>query len=180
MKKVRALAFLATAGSALACAGCASERGAPARPVAARAAPPVRSIAVSPADYVARAASASLFVIKASEQIAEREGYSGLGQAARRFQSEQQGVGSQLSFAGRRLNLLPSATLLPADQMLLDELRASANPGATYVRQLKNSLPRALSLHRQYQRYGTSPTLRPVAAMAAPVFAAELEAIGRF
>ena len=180
MNKLQATALVAIAASALSCVGCASETGAPARTAAPRAAPPVRSIAVSPADYVARAASASLFIIKASEQIAEREGYSGLGHAARRFQSEQQGVGSQLSFAGRRLNLLPSATLLPADQAMLDELGASANPGATYVRQLKSSLPRSLSLHRQYQRYGTSPTLRPVAAMAAPVFAAELEAIKRF
>ncbi|MBA3666671.1 MAG: DUF4142 domain-containing protein [Sphingomonas sp.] len=129
---------------------------------------------------MARAASASLFIIKASEQVLAREGDTGLGQFARKSQAEQQGVGSQLSFAGRRLNLLPSAALLPSDHAMLEELAASGDPGGVYVSQMKRVLSQTLSMHRQYERYGTSPTLRPVAAMAAPVFAAELEAIKRF
>ncbi len=166
------------AAISLVIAGCASNAPDP-RPAAQRAAPVVRSIAVSPADYMAAAASASLFIIKASELIVARESDTALGQSARRFGSEQGGIGAQLSLAGRRLNLLPSATLLPKDQALLDELLASTDPGATYLRQLQRVLPQTLVLHRQYERYGTSPTLRPVAAMAAPVFEQELDAIRR-
>lgn len=168
----------AAVAAVLPLAGCAT-RPEPAPPVA-HPTPIVRSIAVSPADYVAAAASASLLIIKASEQIAAREGDTGLGRFARQFQSEQQGIGSQLSFAGRRLNLLPSATLLPRDQAILDELVRSPDPSTTYVRQMKSVLPKAATLHRQYARYGTSPTLRPVAAMAAPVVEREMKIIGRF
>lgn len=179
MRLLRSAAFASGAICVLALPGCSSNQPAPPRPVAA-AAPVVRSIAISPADYVARAASASLFIIKASEQVAARQGDTGLGLVARKLQAEQQGIGSQLSFAGRRLNLLPSATLLPSDQAMLDELLASGDPSGVYVRQMKRVLPQSLSLHRQYERYGTSPTLRPVAAVAAPLFAAELEAISGF
>jgi putative membrane protein len=92
---------------------------------------------------------------------------------ARRFASEQEGVGSQLSFAGRRLNLLPQARLDAAHQAMLDALATSPDPAGTYVRQISELLPRLAAFHHQYQRYGTSPTLRPVAAMAAPVFERE-------
>ena len=177
-KMMRSAALVLGTGCVLALPGCSSNQPAPPRAVAA--APVVRSIAISPADYMARAASASLLIIKSSEQVASREGDSGLGQIARKLQSEQQGIGSQLSFAGRRLNLLPSATLLPSDQAMLDELSVNGGSGAVYVRQMKRVLAQALSMHRQYERYGTSPTLRPVAAVAAPVFASELDAISRF
>ena len=154
-------------------AGCSTSTPAPAP--APRAAPVVRSIALSPADYMIAAASASLFIIRASEQIAARAGDTGLGQSANRFGTEQGGIGAQLSSAGRRLNLLPSAKLLPRHQAMLDEITGSSDPGAAYVRHLKNVLPQTLALHRQYERYGTSPTLRPVAAMAAPILQRELD-----
>ena len=179
MKFARAAAFILPVGFMLVIAGCASSAPAP-PPPAPRAAPVVRSIALSPADYMMAAASASLFIIRASEQIAVREGDTGLGQFANRFGAEQGGIGAQLSSAGRRLNLLPSATLLPRHQAMLDEITGSPDPSAAYIRHLRNVLPQALSLHRQYERYGTSPTLRPVAAMAAPIFEQELDAIRRF
>jgi putative membrane protein len=174
---MRRIALLAAAAS-LPLASCATKQPTPRAP--SPSTPVVRSIAVSPADYVAAAASTSLLIIKTSEQIAAREGDTRLGQSARQFQSEQEGIGAQLSFAGRRLNLLPSATLLPRDQAYLDELERSPDPRATYIRQMKSLLPGAAAFHRQYERYGTSPTLRPVAAMAAPVVERELRIIQRF
>jgi hypothetical protein len=175
MRRITVLAII----TAFPLAGCSSN--APHRPAHVAAPPPaVRSIAISPADYMASAASTALFIVKASEQIAAREGDTSLGQFARQSQSEQLGIGAQLSLAGRRLNLLPSATLLPRHQALLDELSGSGDPGETYVRQMKSVLPQAAVLHRQYERYGTSPTLRPVAGMAAPVNERELAAIRRF
>jgi len=178
MKFARHTAIGLSAATLLIIAGCASN--APAPPPAPRAAPVVRSIALSPADYMMAAASASLFIVRASTEIRSRSAGTGLGQAASRFGTDQQGIGAQLSLAGRRLNLLPSATLLPRHQAMLDEISASADPGGAYVRHLKSVLPEALALHRQYERYGTSPTLRPVAAMAAPVIEQELEAIRGF
>jgi len=171
--------FAAPSCAALLLAGCAAEQPSLRTTETARRAspPPVRSIAVSPAQYMAVAASASLYVIKASQLIAKRERTSGLGRVARRFASEQEGVGGQLSLAGRRLNLLPSATLRPDHQAMLDVLAASAHPAATYVQQLDSLLRKTAAFHRQYQRYGTSPTLRPVAAMAAPVFEREAAAL---
>jgi putative membrane protein len=168
---------------ALVLASCATEtQPAPESPPRAKVSrsPVVRSISVSPAQYVANASSASLYVIKASQLIANREGHSGLGNFARQFAAEQEGVGSQLSFAGRRLNLLPSATLNPDHQAMLDALGVSPNPANTYVKQLDSLLPQVAAFHRQYQRYGTSPTLRPVAAMAAPVFEREASRLRRW
>ena len=175
----RTAAKVVALSAALALAGCSTGRPAP--PSVAGTAPRVvRSIAVSPAEYVTAAASASLFAIRASDAIVAREGDTGLGQFARRLQTEHGGIGSQLSFAGRRLDLLPAATLLPRHQAMLDDIAASAEPSAAYVRHLRTVLPQALALHRSYERYGTSATLRPVAAMAAPLIAQQVDALRRY
>jgi putative membrane protein len=164
-----------SAAVALALAGCASGPR-PREPTERRIARPpvVRSIAVSPAQYIARASSASLFAIKASQLIADRSPNGSLASYARQVESEQEGVGSQLSFAGRRLDLLPSAELPPAHQAMLDALATSPDPARLYVQQMATLLRQTADFHSQYERYGTSPTLRPVASMAAPVFEREL------
>jgi len=170
MKKLAGVAALG-----LLVAGCGtSPLPEPYRPVQRSRPPVVRSISISPAQYVSTASSASLYVIKASQLISERTGNSAIGNTARQFVSEQEGVGSQLSFAGRRLNLLPAAALSPAHQAMFDALSASPDPARTYVTQLSTLLRQTAIFHRQYERYGTSPTLRPVASMAAPVFEREL------
>ena len=162
-------------GLVLLLAGCGSSPSPePYRPAQRSRPPVVRSISISPAQYVSTASSASLFVIKASQLIADRQGDSGLGNFARQFVADQEGVGAQLSFAGRRLNLLPAAALNPTHQAMLDALSASPDPARTYVTQLTTLLRQTATFHRQYERYGTSPTLRPVASMAAPVFEREL------
>jgi predicted outer membrane protein len=166
---------IAAALIVLAAAGCSAGPEAQRPPERRIARPPVvRSIAVSPAQYVARASSASLFAIKASRLVASRSSNAGLASFARQVEAEQEGVGSQLSFAGRRLDLLPSAELLTAHQAMLDALAASPDPARLYVQQMTALLRQTGDFHRQYERYGTSPTLRPVASMAAPVFEREL------
>jgi hypothetical protein len=60
-----------------------------------------------------------------------------------------------------------------AAALLVAGCATSPDPAGTYVRQISELLPRLAAFHHQYQRYGTSPTLRPVAAMAAPVFERE-------
>ena len=70
--------------------------------------------------------------------------------------------------------------MLPRHQAMLDDIAASAEPSAAYVRHLRTVLPQALALHRSYERYGTSATLRPVAAMAAPLIAQQVDALRRY
>ena len=92
---------IAAALIVLATAGCSAGPEAQRPPERRIARPPVvRSIAVSPAQYVARASSASLFAIKASRLVASRSSNAGLASFARQVEAEQEGVGSQLSFAG--------------------------------------------------------------------------------
>ena len=58
---------------------------------------------------------------------------------------------------------------------MLDELATSADFDATYRRQLTLVLTQAEAVHRAFEQRGDSPTLRPVAAMAAPVCRKNLE-----
>jgi putative membrane protein len=83
--------------------------------------------------------------------------------------SAHKGTSSQLSLAGRRLNLLPSATLSPRYQAMLDSLQAAANFDAVYRQQQTAVHREAVALHSAYAARGTSPTLRPVAAAILPV-----------
>ena len=177
MAGIRTQWGLGVVAVSLALAGCASNRPVP---IPASTPPPRATGAISPAAYVGTAASASLFIIRASQQIEAREGYSPLGSLARQLRADQEGIGAQLSMAGRRLNLLPEARLLPSHQAMLDQLSASPDAKATYVRQMKTVLPQLLAIHHGYQRNGSSPTLRPVAAMAAPIVAREMQAIRGF
>ncbi len=173
------VARLALIGAlAVAVVACGTKQ-APPPPVA----PPVRpapSVAPDPASYVSRAASGSLFIVKASKIVAEREGDTGLGSFASYFEADHIGIGAQLSFAGRRLNLLPSATLSSAHQAMFDELAASGYDAKTYLRQINRVLAQQLALHRQYERSGSSPTLRQVAVMASPIIAREIDQIRQF
>ena len=90
---------------------------------------------------------------------------------------QQLAIGAQLSFAGRRLDLLPSAEIDARHQAMLDELRGASDFDATYKRQQSVVLAEAWALHRAYAVQGSSPTLRPVAAMAAPILGREVSAL---
>jgi putative membrane protein len=135
--------------------------------------------AVSPATYVSQAASIDLFVVKACERALLRSTSPAVRSAAQQLLADHQGTASQLSFAGRRLDLLPSASLLPQHQALLDELAASSDFDRTFVRLQRAVHGQALALHSNYARRGTSPTLRPVAANAAAVEQRHLALLNR-
>ena len=79
------------------------------------------------------------------------------------------GTSAQLSLAGRRLNLLPSATLGAAEQAMLDALQASGSFDADYVRDQRIVHQQAIALDSAFAASGDSPTLRPVAAAALPI-----------
>jgi putative membrane protein len=163
----------------LALAGCASgetpregARGTPMRP-------PVVIRPLFPADFMAAASSTDLFEIRSSELALTRATNPKHREFARTMIADHQGTSAQLSLAGRRLNLLPSATLLPAHQAMLDELSASGNLDATYHRQQIAVHEAALKLHSDFAARGESPTLRAVARAAVPIVRRHLDMMRR-
>ena len=96
---------------------------------------------------------------------------------ASRVVIDQTGIGAQLSFAGRYIDLLPSSRPLPEHQAMLDRLATSSDFDGTYKAQLAKVLREAAAAHRAFETGGDSPTLRPVARFAAPVCEKNLEAL---
>jgi len=155
---------------AIGLAGCATQPSGPATSEPGRTRPsrPLTE-SISAATYIAQAASIDLFVVRASELAQQRSTNPRLRSIANELMEGHKGLASQLSFAGRRLNLLPGAAMLPQHEAMYDELAASGNFDQTYIRQQRAVHGAALSLHTDYARRGSSPTLRPVAANAATV-----------
>jgi putative membrane protein len=128
---------------------------------------------------MALASTSSLFAIRASELALERSSNGGTRGAAQAIITDQGGVGSQLSYAGRRLDLLPSAALTDAQAAELERLRQSGDFDRDYRKLVGDALARAWEAHRTFAAAGSSPTLRPVAEMAAPVTKKNLDALNR-
>ena len=147
-------------------------------PQAPRATHPARTQAAIAAAYVATAASIDLFVIRSSEMALQRSSSARTRDFATQEIAAHKGLASQLSFAGRRLNLLPSATLQPEHQALLERLQTAPNFDATYRQEQLQVHRQALTLHSNYAASGRSPTLRPVAAAAVPIIQRHLRLIG--
>jgi len=166
------------AAAAIVLGGCAARPAAPppARPVGAIALP---APAVSPATYVAQAASIDLFVIRSSELAQLRSATPAIRRFADRMIAAHKGTAAQLSLAGRRLDLLPPATMLPQHQAMLAELEASSDFDRAYVRLQRSVHGAAIALHSDYAVRGGSPTLRPVARNAAAVERSHLDLLRR-
>lgn len=168
MRLVRAVL---AASAALGIAGCATQ---PPHPAPVRRPPPSpvsRPLAPAPsaAAYVARAASIDLVVMRASQLALARSGNPAIRAIARRMIADHQGTASQLSLAGRRLNLLPSAALPPRERQLLDQLTAAAAFDAAYLQMMRSEHAASFALHSAMAARGASPTLRPVALNARDV-----------
>ncbi len=148
-------------------AGCATKTTPTAPPIPQPR--PGTQPAASSATYVAQAASIDLFVVRSSELALQRASDPRVRSLARQLIADHTGLASQLSFAGRRLDLLPGASMLPAQQAMFDELSASSEFDRAYIRLQRSVHGAALSLHSAYAARGDSPTLRPVAANAAAV-----------
>lgn len=162
---MRRLALIAAVAT-LVVAGCAREREpAPTPPREAPRRPPPAP-APSAADYVSRAGSIDLFVIRSSELALARSQDLRLKEFAREMLRAHNGTGGQLSLAGRRLNLLPSVTLRPEHQAMMRELLQSPGFDQLYWRQQMTVHEEATDLHGRYSARGGSPTLKPVATAA--------------
>lgn len=136
-------------------------------------------VALSAVAYMATASSIDLYQVKSAQLALERSQDPANRAIAERALSAHQGTSAQLSFAGRRLNLLPTATLSPEHQAMLDALTATSDFDNTYRGQQNIVLQEGIRLHSDYARAGGSPTLRPVAANAENVMRANLDALRR-
>jgi putative membrane protein len=155
---------------ALVLAGCATRPPAP---------PPVRPAPEQPAErplptaeYLAKVSSIDLYEIRSGELALQRSGSAGNRAYAQRMIDEHRGLASQLSLAGRRLNMLPPNTLRPEQQGWLDQLMATSSPehfDATYRRQQMVAHETSYRAHYAYAFGGESPTLRMVARSAAGI-----------
>ena len=128
------------------------------------------SAAVTPATYIASASSIELFEILSSELALQRARTKRVREFAQMILDTHKGASMQLSLAGRRLNLLPSATLSPSHEAMLNQLRVAPDFDGLYRRQQVAVHQDALRIHGNYAALGASPTLRPVAQSMVPVF----------
>jgi putative membrane protein len=130
---------------------------------------PSPGFAVSEADFVSKNGSIDLFVIRSSKLALQRSSSARIRDFAQTMIEDHEGTSSQLSLEGRRLNLLPSATLRPDDEAMFESLAASSSFDSDYVRDQRLMHQRAIALDQAYVANGRSPTLRPVAAAALPI-----------
>jgi len=180
---MRRVAVLSVA-SLLALQGCAGGGGGGAAAGGSTQSASVGSAAIAPvmlsaSAYVAMASSIDLFQVKSAELALQRANDPANRAFAQRALSAHQGTSAQLSFAGRRLNLLPNASLNPEHQAMYDALNSAPDFDRTYRAQQSVVLREGLGLHSTYAKSGSSPTLRPVAANAESVMKENLQALGR-
>lgn len=163
------------AALALVIAGCASKAPPPATAT-------ITTTTVAPvltsAAYFAAASSAALFAVKSADLAMQRSTNPEVLRVAAMRKANGEGMAGQLSFAGRRLDMLPSAALTPAYQARLDALAASPNFDSDYLKVQGLEVDQALRLHRGFATSGGSATLRPVAELGAELTAREDAALG--
>jgi len=164
--------------TALMLAGCAPKQPAPPPgPPSPPAVPLPAPVALDPESYMAFTASSALFAIRASNFAEGRGSTNKIQKFATKVVMDQMGIGAQLNFAGRRIDLLPSSQPLPEHQAMLELLASSTDFDATYKAQMAKVLRNAAAAHRAFEASGSSPTLRPVARFAAPVCEQNLAAL---
>ncbi len=175
MRSASRFLFTLALGSLL-LAGCGRREAPPAPPPAPKPSR-VEVTPLSPSFYVATASSIDLLVIQASK-LAQAQAQSARVRAvAATLLADHNGVSAQLSFAGRRLNLLPSATMMPRQEAMLAELRAAPDFDRAYKRIMIAVHEQGVRVHGDFARAGNSPTLRPVAEIACPAMRRHLDAL---
>jgi len=134
-------------------------------------------VMISAAAYVATASSIDLYEMQSAQLALQRAQDPATRALAEELLSAHQGTSAQLSYAGRRLDLLPSASLDAEHLAMLNALQATSDFDHTYRAQQAIVLQEGLKLHEGYANAGDSPTLRPIAANAENVMRANLQAL---
>lgn len=161
----------------LALAGCATREPPPAPPPASAPAAPApgpEPTVPAPQSYVAVSSSIDRLMIEAAKLAEIRARDPRLRHFAEQIRRDHFSISAQLSFAGRRLNQLPTGRLADNHQQRLAALAGSADFDSAYRAEMGRSLAAALEYHRRYAETGDSPTLRSVARYAAGLVAGNL------
>ena len=169
--------LIAVVVGGLALAGCGRKEAPPGPPPPRPTSQPAEPSTVSAESYFNAESSRSLLVVRASELALQRTADSRVRQIASRLKTDHSGIAAQLSMAGRRLNLLPSAVLPAADQMQFDMLSSAADFDAAFLRAMNRAVEDCVRSHGNYADKGGSPTLRPVARFAAATCQDELRGL---
>jgi putative membrane protein len=178
MRRIAILGLTSPALFLSACVGGGSG-GPRVQPASVTPAVIVSPVLISAAAYVAAASSIDLYEMRSAQLALERAQDPATRALAERLLASHQGTSAQLSLAGRRLNLLPSAELDPDHQAMFDALSATSDFDSTYRAQQAIVLQDGLRLHSGFAKSGSSPTLRPVAQNAESVMRANLDALRR-
>ena len=125
----------------------------------------------APQAYVVTASSLDQLMIRAADLAQIRARDARLRDFAAQVKRDHQAIAAQLSFAGRRINQLPTGRLLDNHAQRLAALEASGDFDSAYRREMARSLSAAFEYHDRYAARGDSPTLKPVARFAADTIA---------
>lgn len=161
-------------------AGCGRREAPPAapRPLPVPTTPKAVDRPLITTSYVATSASIDLYNIRAGALAAQRSSNGRVRAYAAKLVEDHRGTAAQLSFAGRRLNLLPAADMAPPHRTMFDELSAASDFDSTFIRQQRSLHQLAARIHAAYAIRGDSPTLRPVAGNAAAVEHGHINQLG--
>lgn len=170
-----ALTLLASCALAACTTNTAPMDTAPPPPVAGDPSNPL-----SAAGYMAMAASSDQFEIQSSQLALQASTNPAVQSFARLMIAHHQATTANLVQAAQSVGLTPPPpALMPAEQALLDQLRA-AGTGPAFDQAYKNAQitghQSALQLHQNYASGGDVPALRQVAAAAVPVVQQHLTA----
>lgn len=161
---MRRLAILL--GGAIVLAACSTTASPP-------PAPPDLNNALLAPGFLAHAGSANQYEIEASQLALQASANPGVRNLANVIIADHAAMGQQVAAAATSAGLAPPPpTLLPAEQAMLDQLRASGTGPSfdmTYQQQQITAHQQAIAMMQNYASSGDVPELRTVAAGAVPV-----------
>ena len=158
-------------GGAIALAACSTTPPPPA-PV------DISNLLMAPG-FLAHAGSANQYEIEASQLALQASANPGLRNLANVIIADHTAMGQQVGAAATSAGLTPPPpTLLPAEQSMLDQLRASGTGlsfDQVYQQQQITAHQQAIAMMQGYASGGDVPALRTVAAGAIPVMQKHLQ-----
>ncbi len=161
---MRKLAILL--GGAIALAACST------RPVAPPAPIDMNNLLLAPG-FLAHAGSANNYEIQAAQLALQASASPGVRNLANVIIADHTALGQQVAAAATSAGLTPPPpTLLPAEQSMIDQLRASGTGPSfdmAYLQQQVMAHQQAIAMMQNYAANGDVPALRTVASGAIPV-----------
>jgi putative membrane protein len=154
-------------GGAMALAACSTTPSAPPTPVV-----DLNNLLLAPG-FLAHAGSANQYEIQASQLALQASANPGVRNLANVVIGDHTAMGQQVTAAATSAGLpSPAPTLLPAEQSMLDQLRAAGTGQSfdmAYQQQLITAHQQAIQMMQNYAASGDVPALRTVASGAVPI-----------